>query len=455
MNSRTGTIDVRPLILLPIALLAIVALSFLIVLYPDIAKVALWVLVWSLILGVILLKFSAHYRRFLIPSIIIGVLIRLMIAIFFRLSNADTAGLITPDEFYYFNNAKDIADAWKSGVFLSLDEIYNLVGTRNYGYHIYDALHFLILEEKLLPVISNIFLNILTALIIFKFTLKNFGNKSAKLVFLLLIFNPFLIYWSTFNLKDTVLAFLIALFLYTASNAKKNILYIVSIILLLVLISTLRFYLAFILIGIMAIINLLDKEYKIEYRLVLGIAIAVSIATLYFYTPLQDTFNELVSEGVVQTYHTYSTRSFAIAQTTDFSTKFIRGHDPKSMLISSLHALLAPSPLNLSGSGKYLIFGSLFWYFLLPYYVLGTLIFLKSKKLRLYNLLLWLFPLAMLSVMVMLPAINEPRHRVVIYPYVTVLIAVGIYSKFRNKYLIIATIYLIIVVAVVGREMMV
>ena len=83
---------------------------------------------------------------------------------------------------------------------------------------------------------------------------------------------------------------------------------------------------------------------------------------------------------------------------------------------------------------------------------MGTLIFIKSRYLRFKYLLLWLFPLFMISIMIFMPAINEPRHRLVIFPCAAVLASAGIFYKYRSKKAIILTTYLIIVCVLVGRE---
>lgn len=450
MNYRTETLEGKSLIV-PASLLALVILSMTIALFPDMAAIILFFAIWTLILSFFLMKFAAEERKFLIPYLIAGIFLRLVLALFFKFSYADTGGLITPDEFYYFDYAKDIADTWKSGVFLSLNEIYNLVGIENYGYHIYDALHFLILKEKLLPVISNIFLDIFTSLIIFRFTYENFNSKIAKAAFLLIIFNPYLIYWSTFNLKDTMLTFLITLFIYTVGKAGKKIQYAILTVLLLIFIATLRFYLSFILV-IIETTGLIIGKYRFTYKLAIGAAMIVSICILYLYTPLDTVFKKVDSLGVEQTLDSYSSTSFSIAQVSADSNRHIRGYDPKSMSIAVFHALFSPSPLNWNEHGKYFVPGTLLWYLIFPYYVLGTLIFLKSGKLRSDYILLWLFPLAVLSVMVVMPAINEHRHRVVALPYMTVLAVIGIYSKYRYKQIIVLSAVLLILGVVISRE---
>jgi hypothetical protein len=455
MNIGTYASDEKPLIIIPAAFLAIFAVSILTAVNPYAARIVLWAFIWVLILSFFLSKFPAYERRFLIPFVLLGIIIRMTLAIFFRIDYADSGGLITPDEFYYFDYSGDITDAWMSGLFLSLDDIHNMVGTRNYGYHIYDALHFMILEDKLLPVISNIFLDILTSLIVFKFTVKNFGDKLGKLAFLLIIFNPYLIYWSTFNLKDSLLTFLTALIIYTVDRSKKKLLYVFVITLLMILLASLRFYLTFIFVFLLVAMTSLNKEFKFHYRFLIGFTIVISVLLLYFYTPLKDTFHELMSEGIHTSYQSYTTRSFEVAQDTDYTTQHISGHDPKSLVFSSMHALFAPSPLNLEGDGKYLVLGTLFWYFLIPYSIIGTLILIKSRRLGMINLLLVLFPLIMLTIMILMPAINEPRHRLVALPCVTILAALGIASKYRYKNAIVFITLVVILAVVVGKEVLI
>ena len=165
----------------------------------------IWILIWSSTVGLIMLKFSQHERMTIMSFLLAGLLIRLLIASLFRYFYASTEGLITPDEFYYFEFSKYLAQEWKNGNLFKLQDIQHAVYTRNYGFHIYSALHFLIFEDKLFIVISNIFLDIISSLIIYKFLSENLDEKFSKLAFILFIFNPHQIYWSTFILKDTLL----------------------------------------------------------------------------------------------------------------------------------------------------------------------------------------------------------------------------------------------------------
>jgi hypothetical protein len=196
----------------------------------------------------------------------------------------------------------------------------------------------------------------------------------------------------------------------------------------------------------------LNKEFKFHHRLLIGFTIVISVLLLYFYTPLKDTFSELMSDDIHTSYQTYTTRSFEIAQDTEYSTQHISGYGPKSLLFSSMHALFAPSPLNLEGDGKYLVIGTLFWYLLIPYFIIGTLILIKSRRLGMTNLLLVLFPLIMLTIMILMPAINEPRHRLVAIPCITVLAALGISLNYPYKQLIVFSTYIFIIGVVIAKE---
>ena len=350
MYARTALQGEKSLsVIMPVTVCAMLALSVVIVLAPDIAIMTLWFFLWAGALCIFMAGLPAAERRFLTVYVIAGLAVRMMAAIAFRLSNADTGGLITPDEFYYYDYSKEIADLWKSGVFLSLNEIHDLTSTRNYGFHLYDALHFLLVEDKLVPVISNIFLDIFTSLLIFRFALDNFGRKLANVSFFILIFNPYLIYWSTFNLKDTLLTFLTALLVYTVGKAKKSTLSMALLVAVLVLFATIRFYMTFMFVILLGGLVLLNSEYKIKYKLFIGTTAVASILILYLYTPLDNTLNELMSDGVGQTVHAYSTRSFDIAQATS------RNHSsfPPSTRFSPRARLTGKAAGNICSRGRY------------------------------------------------------------------------------------------------------
>ena len=90
--------------------------SYFLVLNPKIATVFIWLFLWIFIFTIFLNKFlEKRDTKTLLPFIIGGLSVRLVMAFLFRIKSASTGGLITPDEFYYFDYAKDIAEAWKAG----------------------------------------------------------------------------------------------------------------------------------------------------------------------------------------------------------------------------------------------------------------------------------------------------------------------------------------------------
>ena len=420
----------------------------------EITPIFLWLFLWVVLLCTFLYGFPAAERKFIIPFVTLAILARLAVAVYFRIVFAGSQGLFFPDEFYYYYNALNISEAWERSIYLSISDIYDLVRTRNYGFHIYNALHYVIFEDKILTVISNIFFDVLAALLIYRMAFKSFGRETARLSFVLIALNPYNIYYSAFLVKDILLAFLIVLFFYIVQdyNRRHSSFSLLFAIMSLLAISSVRFYLIFILVPIVGVYFLVNREYVLIKKLAIGTVILFSIGLLYFYSPLRVTFDEGMSAGWFNTFQSYSARSIEHAQSKSYSSRHIAGYDIKSLSISFSHFLLAPSPFNWSGDGKYQFLGVIYWYFLFPYFVVGNIIFILDKTIRKREVMIWLLPLVIITIIMLMPAINEPRHRIMMMPFATIIASIGFTRHIKHKKLIILASWVFIIASVVGRE---
>ena len=138
-----------------------------------------------------------------------------------------------------------------------------------------------------------------------------------------------------------------------------------------------------------------------------------------------------------------------------FSTRLITGYDIRSLVLSIGHFLLVPSPLNMSSAAISMLPGTLYWYYLMPYFVLGAFVFIKDSALRIPYLLFWAFPIGIIIIMTLMPQINIPRHRIMLMPFVTILIAYVYNKRYSYKYVLLFLVWMIVIAGVVVREILV
>jgi len=441
-----------PLLLCSIAIVS----SFFVAFNTNIAIIFVSIFLWILILAIFSNKFLTRKDlKLLLPFIVIGLIIRLAIALLFRIKFASTGGLITPDEFYYFNYAKDIAEVWKSGTFMSLLDIQHYVGTRNFGYHIWTALHFLILPEKLLPVISNIFLDIITGIIIFILLKNETSLKIGKIGFIFWSINPIPIFWAVFNLKDTLLTTIIVSMVfcfYQIIKQPRKLMYIFMWVFLSIFLMTLRFYIAFLLVLVFFFLFIFSSRIKIVNRIFIITFILLLTTFLWYKFTLSNKITSwLLRERphniIMEQYH----KSVAKSLHSSYSFK-VSNIGIKSFLLTSIAFLLFPSPLNLKYifsftgrlSGILFLIGTFLWYGLLVYFFVGFVYLVKSRQ-KIYYFFNVFFPLATIIIYGFLPTAVEPRHRLMIMPFIIILAAIGFLKKIPNKKLLIMLSFVLII----------
>jgi hypothetical protein len=341
--------------------------------------------------------------------------------------------LFFPDEFYYNKYAVEII---KYG--FDISNLREVTGTTNYSMFVYVALHYLIAEDKLLVVVSNSNLLILTAAFMYKIIYLMFNKRRyAYYAFILIAFNPFSIFWSIFLVKDTYLMFLVILILYLTMRPLnfKRILPIALILLSLYLVLLTRFYFA----GIIITILLISVLYSSKYSKKIILPVLAIISIYFIYT----SYLSIIGDYIVRSSH--------VASEAGYSTSLVSITNPITYFISFFHFIFAPSPFNLNGDGKYLIYGQILWYLMIPLVVLG---YLKTKSNRAtfysmdcdktklqFSFFYKSFPTIVILATTLMPAINEPRHRLVLLPFFIVFFINGLVYESKQKKLLLLIIF--------------
>lgn len=172
---------------------------------------ALMVPVVLLFSGAILFLAGAHRipapdRRFLVVLALWAMLIRLLFIVATHSFDTPFISYIkTSDALYYEHIGKLIARAWQEGRSI-------VIPSDNYGYFYWNGLIYFLVGFK--PDIIRI-LNSVTAVCtgfnLYFISLKLSGSKAAKTSFVLAAFFPSSVLWSSLNLKDSLIIFLITL----------------------------------------------------------------------------------------------------------------------------------------------------------------------------------------------------------------------------------------------------
>jgi len=433
--------------LLPAFLLFDVLLAASVTYAYDMVIIALWSI---LSLGVsVAVVFAMTDREDAAPCVIMAVIsfgISLLVAFYFR----GHSELFLPDETSYVRYGREIAEQWRNGNVLGIFEYQHAIGTKNFGYYLYNAIHFLILDDKLLPIISNIAFKTLTGLMVFLTLKPGYGRRAALIGMSLILFNPFNIYWGSFDLKDTLLGFLLAVVMYLMDTARRGKVVgrAVGILVCLTVMMSIRFYAVFIVALLIGITVVLGRQ------LSRGRKAAILLIMLAGFALLQSkyvVFHEVSQVGAVEYFTSTIERSHEHLQNRDFAMSgMVHGMSLRSFVISFGHFILTPSPLNTGPRVVYMIPGTIVWYLIFPYFVIGTYSVVRESwkdKVLLYG-----FPWAVVIFYSFIPWLGSSRHRMMMMPFVAALTAVGFGHRFRHRKLFVLASYAAIVVSVIVVE---
>lgn len=148
----------------------------------------------------------AHDRMFLYRLALGALLIRLLFIV--ATQTFDTAFfsyIQTSDALYYEKMGKALANAWQEGKSV-------VIPSENYGYHYWNGfIYYLIGFKPDLVRALNSITSVCTAFNLYFIMLRLNEAKAARICFVLGAFFPSSILWSTLNLKDSLIIFLITL----------------------------------------------------------------------------------------------------------------------------------------------------------------------------------------------------------------------------------------------------
>jgi len=190
-------------------------------------------LLGMLVVGLLIrLSFLEEEGRLVWAVFLVGFGVRVLLALIIHPFSARLA--LELDAGWYDQLGWEIAQVWRSGRLASFaDALGYSYATPLYIY--FNALVYTALGHNLLAIrVINSFLGVLTGTLTYFIAKRSYGLRVAKIALVLTTFFPSMIFWSTQNLKDTLVVFLICLIVWAYLKLRDeglNLLYVLLIVL--------------------------------------------------------------------------------------------------------------------------------------------------------------------------------------------------------------------------------
>lgn len=344
---------------------------------------------------------------------------------------------LTPDEErYYFIGAR-IASLWHEECIWCLSVLKDVTGSKNFLHYLINAIHIHFLGEGYIyPRTTCAFLDAIACIYAIRVARRYTSLKIAYAIGLAVAFNPQLIYWSGRNFHDPLITLcclgaIDAFIQFTSENMIRSLLWLV---LFLLLLFFNRFYISIFLTGILLLSLLFNNTGKMKKRVVYLLSIFIVIGFVGTFIGVHKTVSKAYNDlGGIEHFK----KSAEIAgNKKQYSTSIIQSFGLKSIVISGVHYMLSPSPLNPGAGGVYrlLTLGNLYWYMVCAFLAGGMVYCFRQGIRELYPVIL--FILLCMTLYSFLPTLSEPRHRMQMTHLATIISVIGYAGKYRLKFVI-------------------
>jgi len=375
--------DARPRVFLG-AGIAIAILLLWVIVPAEYSMPVITVLLGAIALG-LFVSFSARAkeRKSLFTILIFGFLLRALLALIVHYSQLGESLFLQPDAVTYDKLGWGIAKAWREG------RNFDIVGATEHiqvGYYYFLAVvYFLVGHSPIIVKLLNCFIGALTGLYIYHIAKRIFDKNAAILAILLTTFFPSLVFWSTQNLKDSLVILLICLIVWSIINLQRGFRWNYLLIALFssLYLSSLRTYMLFLLGFSIALSFLLSGRGGLKRKAVLaGCAVLLMGGIFFFYRQFGALkWNYLLSlsfETLDRIRRTTTVGGSAFHPEADVSTL------PKALAflpIGLTYVLFAPFPW-MGGSllARITFPEMLVWYALVPFTFYGVFYSLRKKR---------------------------------------------------------------------------
>ncbi|HIC87986.1 MAG TPA: hypothetical protein EYP04_01070, partial [Anaerolineae bacterium] len=309
----------------------------------------------------------------------------------------------------------EILKQWESGHFPLDLEMYRLAaGSRNWGYSVYNALHYILAPGHLLPSISNAFAGSLLAVAVYRLARELFDVRIARISAILTAFHSGLIWYSAVNLKDALVALMIVLILFYGVRAARYRLGkdLLKMLTAAVVLFTLRFYMAPFTLAFVALYWFVHSRIRLRRKIALAVALIACTVVLASVLPgIETTLKQIRRAGGIPEFIiSYAERGMTKVQGKETTILGqLEALSLSSAIITGMRFVLNPSPFNLHDVTWLLLPGILLWYAVLPFFITGGLSLIRKRPAT--AVLLFGFVIGGVLLYSLLPNLTEMRHR--------------------------------------------
>ena len=310
------------------------------------------------------------------------------------------AGFTFLDDIRYLNISSQLANNYNITYFIFKPfALLDIIGSKNFLYYFINMVSIKLFGNYYFsPVTLNIILIYFIAIILYK--ILNFLNiKIAYVISLFYLIQWDILSWEILNFKDFWVQFLTLLFIYNLLkfDKYKNIKYLISILVVMSFLFTLRFYIPYLIIASFFIFKFylffLEAEKKTIYYII-GLLFFI-IGIIILNTILKSELHLFLSH---------------------FTNPFV----------GIIRYLLTPLPFHMENGYEFLLFASLLNFLLFPLFLYGIYLFYKIDSKYKY------FILSYFSVLLLFYGcfieLQGPRHKIQILPFISLFQFYGFYG---------------------------
>ena len=401
-------------------------------------------------IGILYIIKSVHDRKdslFLVKLFVGSFLLKiLLVLVVYSISiNSGGNGILgVADERGFDEVGWEIAQILRRGE-THIGPILFRISKSNWGYYLFNGLVYFVFGHNPLAIeLINSFFGSMILIFAFRVAAVIFSQKTARITAFLVAFNPTIIFWSVFNLKDVLFSFLLVVTCwYVLSLAKEwSIRNFLKLIILSLILFTIRDSFAFIWIAVYSIYLLKNSTLKL---ISWGLIAIIFVFSLISFSNLASPFGRIgkvLSQGEFSSFWVRTQRSIETSHGGEKSS-IVSGvlmSSPidflKFLPLGVTRFLLTPLPWKATGTHTGLVPGTIFWYFLMPFTFYGIYFSVKGRVKGAFLLLG--FIIAVVGILSTLFLGGSPRHQMPIIPLYMIFASVGLlnFSRIKMIYLI-------------------
>ena len=331
--------------------------------------------------------------------------------------------------------------------FLNLDSALWGLGMSDRGYPVFIGIIYSVFGDNLImPRLFNAFFGAFSAVLVYRLAKKLFSEEVGRLAGVMFMLMPNLIYYCGVHLKETLMIFLVLLFLIGANDLSRTKVKYYKVIMVILLGSSLLFFRTVLFASLFfALFSMLLLVRKTGSNVLQRFIIGIYILVVFWFT---------YSDRIISEFDYLVENTEAQSQSIQSLSTLKRGNrlsEYGSAIVFAPIIIIAPIPtfVNIEHQKvQMMLSGGYFVKNVLAFFVLLSLIsFIRKRQFRKYILILS-FMLAYLAILAQSRFALSERFHLVILPIFLILAAYGVtqVNKKNKKYFIPYLVFLVILV---------